>query len=167
MQNLRDDIAGPLYQHRGAHANIFLLDIVLVMQGRVGNHHTANGYRFQTCDRGQLAGAANLNFYPLDHCLGLLGREFMRNRPARRAGSRPQAVLPIQAVHLVDNTIDVIGQGTAPGLHFPMIGHHVSNAFVDFVCLYLKAPAFHGRQHAGMAGAGQSANLAPGISAKA
>ena len=54
--------------------------------------------------------------------LGLFGGEFMGQRPARCAADHAQALLPVAAVHLVDDAVDVIGQIGALGADLGMKG---------------------------------------------
>ena len=133
------------------------------MQGRVGNHHATDGNGFQARHRGQLAGPANLNIDSFDQGLGLLGGKLVGNRPARRARGRAQTILPVQAVDLVDDSIDVIGPGAAPRLGDAVVGHHLRRIHTDLMFLDLKAPGLHGRQDTGLGMAGQGTDLAPGI----
>ena len=71
----------------------------------------ADADRLQPPDRRQLAGAADLDVDRLERGLGLLGREFVRERPARRAGDLAEPLLPVEPVDLVDDAVDVEAAG--------------------------------------------------------
>ena len=109
-QHLRDDVAGALDAHGVADAHVQPLDLVLVVQGGARHRHAADGDRLQHRDRRQRAGAADLDDDVFQHGLRLLGGEFMRRGPARRAADEAQAALPVGAVDLVDHAVDVVGQ---------------------------------------------------------
>ncbi len=120
VENLRDDVAGTLHDDRVADADVVIvfadplagiadaLDIILVMQRRVGNDHAADGDRGQSRHRCQRAGAADLDVDILDRRERLLGGEFVGRRPARRARAETEARLQIEPVDLVDDTVDII-----------------------------------------------------------
>ena len=89
FNHLRDHVAGALYNHGVANAHVFASDLVLVMEGRVGDDDAADRHRLQFGHWRQGAGAAYLNFDIVDHSHGLLCRELVRHRPARRARHEP------------------------------------------------------------------------------
>ena len=60
LENLRDDVAGALHHHRVADAHVLARDLVLVVQGGVGDDDAADGHRLELGDRRQRAGAADL-----------------------------------------------------------------------------------------------------------
>ena len=74
------------------------------------DHDAADRDRLQLGDRRQRAGAADLDRRSLEHRLGLLGRELVRDRPARRAADEAQPLLPVEPVDLVDDAVDVVGR---------------------------------------------------------
>src|SRR6202011_4398582 len=83
-------------------------DVVLVVQGDVLHDDAADADRLELADRGERAGASDLDLDIPEHRHGALGREFMRDPPARRARHEAQAFLPIEAVDLVDHAVDVV-----------------------------------------------------------
>ena len=90
LDHLRDDVAGALDAHPVADAQAEPRDLVAVVERDVGDDHPADADRLQPPDRGQLAGAADLDVDRLQRGLGLLGREFVRERPsAARAPTWP------------------------------------------------------------------------------
>src|SRR6202000_3384400 len=56
--------------------------------------------------RGAGARARDLDAAQQGH--GALGREFVRDRPARRARHEAEPLLPVEAVDLVDDAVDVV-----------------------------------------------------------
>ena len=53
-------------------------------------------------------GAADLDFDVLDDGGGFFGREFMCDRPARRPRYEAEPLLPVEAVDLVDDAVDIV-----------------------------------------------------------
>ena len=82
LDHLRDDVAGALDPHPVADAQAEPGDLVAVVERDVGDDHPADADRLQPPDRSQLAGAADLDVDRLQRRLGLLGREFVRQRPS-------------------------------------------------------------------------------------
>ena len=115
-EHLRNDVAGALDGHRVADADIEPLDLLFVVQGRVLHHDAAHRHRLELGDRRQRAGAADLNLDVLDDGRRLLGREFVRDRPARIARHEAEPLLPVEAVDLVDDAVDVVIERGAFGL---------------------------------------------------
>ena len=86
------------------------LDVVLVVQGRARHHDAADGHRLELGDRRQRAGAPDLDPDRAHHGLGLLGRELVGDRPARRAADVAEPALPVEPVDLDHHAVDVVGQ---------------------------------------------------------
>ena len=110
LDDLRDDVAGALDRHGVADPHAEPLDLVLVVQGRVLHHHAADGDRLELGDRRQRAGAADLDLDVADDGRRPLGGELVRDRPARRARHKAETLLPVEAVDLVDDAVDVVGE---------------------------------------------------------
>ena len=119
VEHLRDDVAGALDDDGVADADVAALaqllavaadalDVVLVVQRRVLHDDAADGDRLELGDRRQRAGAADLDLDVLEDGGGLLGRELVRDRPARRARDEAEPLLPVEAVDLVDDAVDVV-----------------------------------------------------------
>ncbi len=124
-----------------ADAYVLALDLVLIVQRGVRHHHAADADRFQPRDRRQRAGAADLYVDGVDDSDGLLRREFMRDRPARRAGDEAEPFLPVEAVDLVDDAVDLIGKVRALLPHAFVVFENVGGAAADFRGLgFSKAP---------------------------
>ncbi len=119
IDDLRDHVAGALHDHGVADADVAAaadrlavvadaLDVVLVVQRGVLHHHAADRHRLELGDRRQRAGAPDLDLDVAQHGGRLLGREFVRDRPARAARDEAEALLPVEAVELVDDAVDVV-----------------------------------------------------------
>ena len=107
LDHLRDDVAGALDADAVADAQAQPRDLVAVVERDVGDDDAADADRLQPPDRGQLAGAPDLDVDRLQRRLGFLGGEFVRQRPARRARDLAEPLLPVEPVDLVDDAVDV------------------------------------------------------------
>ena len=125
LDHLRDDVAGALDADAVADAQAQPLDLVAVVERDVGDDHAADADRFQPPDRGQLAGAADLDVDRFERGLGLLGGEFVREPPARRAADLAEPLLPVEPVDLVDHAVDVERQVGPRLLDRAIMGEHV------------------------------------------
>ena len=96
--DLRDDVAGALHDDGVADADVLARDLVLVVQRRVGDDDAADGDRLEPGDRRQRAGAADLDLDVAQHRRRLLGRELVRDGPARRARDEAEPLLQIEPV---------------------------------------------------------------------
>jgi hypothetical protein len=116
-------------------------------------------------DRRQLAGAADLNIDTLDDCRCLLGREFMRDRPARTARNEPEPLLPIEPVHFIDDAVDVVGQFRARFLDLAIVLEQLVHApALLHERIGRQPPALHRGDGFRLRISGQFARLAPGVS---
>lgn len=85
IHDLRDDVPSPLQDHGVAYPQILALDLGLVMQGRIADLDAADDDGFEPRDRRQSTGAADLDLDVTQDRRHLLRREFVCDRPARRA----------------------------------------------------------------------------------
>ena len=88
--DLRDHVAGALDHHMVADADVLAADLVLVVQCRVGDDDPADGDRRQPRHRRQRACPPDLDVDGVENRFCLLGRKFVRQRPARRAPTWPR-----------------------------------------------------------------------------
>ena len=96
----------------------------------------------------------------------------MRQRPARAAADRAQALLPVEAIDLVDDAVDIEGEVGAAVADAPVIGEHGGEVGAQRRRLVeAKAEAREARAHLPQGRAeGQAilaAHLAPGIGGEA
>jgi hypothetical protein len=91
--DLRDDVAGALDDHRIADPHVFAGDFVRVMQGGALHHHPADRDRFEHRGRGQRALASDRDHDAAHDRLRLLGGKFVRERPAWRPAAHTEPVL--------------------------------------------------------------------------
>ena len=132
LDHLRDDIARTLDRHAVAGAHPEPRDFVAVVQRHFGDHHAAHGDRGEPSDRGQLAGAADLDVDRFQSGLRLLGRELARDRPARGLGDEAEPLLPVEPVDLVDHPIDIIRQVGASLLDRAVVLQHLCSTCAAF-----------------------------------
>ena len=127
FDHLRDDVAGALDAHAVADAQAEPCDLVAVVERDVGDDDAADADGLEAPDRRQLAGAADLDVDRFERGLGFLGREFVRERPARSAGDLAEPLLPVQSLDFVDDAIDVVGQIGADALDLAIMREHLLN----------------------------------------
>ena len=125
LDHLRDDVAGALDRHRVADPHVEPLDLVLVVQRRVLHHHAADRDRLELGDRRQRAGAADLDLDVAHDGRRLLGGELVRDRPARAARHEAEPLLPVEAVDLVDDAVDVVVERGALRLDLAVEGQQL------------------------------------------
>src|ERR1700761_3524322 len=105
-----DGVADPdvaaLAQHLALVADA--LDVVLIVQRDVLHDDAADADRLELADRRERAGAADLDLDVAQHGHGALGGKFVRDRPAGRARDEAEPLLPVDAIDLVDDAVDVI-----------------------------------------------------------
>ena len=118
--NLRDDIARPLHNHRVANAHIFPGNFIFVVQRGIGHHNTSDCNGPQPCHRRQRTRAPHLNIDTLQNGRGLLRRKLVGHGPARTARHEPQPHLQTKIIDLVNHAINIIAQ-TAPLAFNPAI----------------------------------------------
>ena len=80
------------------------------MKRRIGDDDAADGDGIELGDRGQGTGAPDLDLDVVEDGRRLLGRKFVRDRPARRARDETQPLLQGKIVDLIDDTIDVVAE---------------------------------------------------------
>ena len=82
MIDFGDNISGLLNHDLVANPDILVDDVVLVMEGRPGDHGACQQDRLKLCHRRQSAGTAHLHRDVPHSGHGLLGRELVSNGPA-------------------------------------------------------------------------------------
>src|SRR5207244_13389615 len=83
-------------------------DVILIVQRDVLHDDAADPDRLELADRRERSGAADLDLDIAQHGHGALGREFVRDGPARRARDEAEPLLPVDAVDLVDDAVAVV-----------------------------------------------------------
>ena len=167
-QDLRDDVAGTLHDHHVAGAHVQPLDLVGIVQGGARNHHAADIDRLEIGDRRQRAGAADRDQDAVQPRARLLGREFVGHRPARGAAHETEALLPIDAVDLVDDAVDVVGQRRPFDAHLAIeLAHLFGRAAELGQRVDLEAPLLQQLEILGVRLPRARLGLAPGIGEEA
>ena len=128
------------------------------------HHDAADGDRLERRDRGQGALPPDRDQDVAQHRLRLLGREFVRERPARRAADHAEPLLQGEVVDLVDDAVDVVGQRRAIGGDVVVIGQHLVDAAAQPRAIVDGQPPFAElRQSFRVSAREGGARLAPGI----
>ena len=163
--DLRDHVAGALHDDRIADPHVLAADLVLVVQGRALHDDAADRHRFEHRGRGQRALASDRDHDAAHHGLRLLGGEFMRQRPARRAAAHAEPGLQREIVELVDDAVDVVGQFGAACGHLLVIGQHLGDPAAQTRMLVDREPPFAGSAPSAslVRARKRPARLAPGI----
>ncbi len=135
--DLGDHVARAIDRHPVADADVAPLadrlaaavaagDVVLVVQCRIGDDDAADGDGQQARDRGQRAGAADLDVDAFEPGRRPLRRKLVRQRPARRRRAKAEPRLQVEPVELVDDAVDVIAQRRAPRLDLAILRQHLA-----------------------------------------
>src|SRR6516164_9352214 len=119
IDDLRDDVAGALdydgiadpdiaalAQHLALVADA--LDVILIVQRDILHDDAADPDRLELADGRKRAGASHLDLDVAQHGHRALGRAFVGDRPARRARDEAEPLLPIDAIDLVDDAVDIV-----------------------------------------------------------
>ena len=122
-QDLRDHVPGPPHHHPVAHPHVLAGDLVLVVQGRVGDRDPADEHRLEPRHRGERPGPPHLDVDGEEPGDRLLRRELVGQRPAGGPRHRPEAALVFEAVDLVDDPVDLVAEPFPPGLDLAVVGH--------------------------------------------
>ena len=179
VDDLRNHVAGALDDDGVADPDIAALaqllavaadalDVVLVVQRDVLHDDAADADRLELADRRERAGAADLDLDIPQHGDGALGRKFVRDRPARRARYEAEALLPVEAVDLVDDAVDVVVELGALLLDLAMERDQLLDRMAEFgQRIGLETAALEPADHAGLGILRHLAHLAPGVGEKA
>src|SRR6185312_1275692 len=133
VDHLRDHVARALDHHGVADPDVAALaqhlalvadalDVILIVQRHVLHDDAADADRLQLADGREGTSAADLDLDVAQHRGGALGGEFMRDAPAWRARHEAEPFLPIDAIDLVDDAIDVVVEPGAAFLDLAMEG---------------------------------------------
>jgi len=179
VDHLRNDVAGALDDDGVADPDIAALaqllavaadtpDVILVVQRDVLHDDAADANRLQLADRREGAGAADLDLDIPEHGHGALGRKLVRDRPARRARHEAEPFLPVEAVDLVDDAVDVVVEPGPLLLDLAMKGDQLLGGMTELgQRVGLEAAALEPADHAGLRGFRHRAHLAPGVGEEA
>src|SRR5467141_2851508 len=179
VNNLRNDVAGALDDHGVADPDIAALaqffamaadapDVILVVQRDVLHDDAADADRFELADRRERAGASDLDLDIPEHGHGALGRKLVRDRPARRARHEAEPLLPVDAIDLVDDAVDVVVEMGPLGFDLAMEGEQLFDRIAKLgERIGPEAAALEPFDHAGLGSFRHVAHLAPGIGKEA
>ena len=119
LDHVGDHIARALDQHRVAHADIFLPDLVLVVEARPADRHPGQLHRLEQRRRSEGPRLPDVDL-DLEHPgRGLARRELEGDGPARVVRRRAQPPLLFQRVHLHHHAVGVVAEAVALGFQGP------------------------------------------------
>src|SRR6266849_3945934 len=179
VHHLRNDVAGALDDDGVADPDIAALaqllamaadspDVILVVQRDVLHDDAADADRLKLADRRERAGAPDLNLDIPEHGHGALGRKLVGDRPARRARHEAEALLPVDAIDLVDDAIDVVVEMRPLGFYLAMESEQLFDGIAKLgERIGLEAAALEPFDHARLGIFRHFAHLAPGIGKEA
>src|SRR5262249_33175132 len=125
----------------------------------------ANRNRVELGDRGERTGASNLDVNVAQYGSRLLGRKFVGDREARRAGDEAQALLEIKPVELIDDAIDVVVEPCPAALDVAIgLEHFFDRVGEARQGIEAKAPILHCLVNPPLRLRRQTRDLAPTIS---
>ena len=179
VDHLRDHVAGALDDDGIADPDIAALaqllavaadalDVVLIVQRDVLHDDAADADRLKLADRREGAGAPDLDLDIPEHGHGALGRELVRDRPARRARHEAETLLPVDPVDLVDDAVDIVIELAALFLDLAMKGDQLLDRVTEFrQRIGPEAAALEPADHAGLGVCRHRGHFAPGVGEKA
>ena len=113
--DLGNHVARAAHDHGVADPHVLARELVHVVQRRVADRDAADEHRLQARDRRQRAGAADLELArPATVVVSSCAGNLCATRPARRARDEAEVALPVEAVHLVDDAVDLVAERVAP-----------------------------------------------------
>src|SRR5205823_56097 len=179
IDHLRNDVAGALDHDGVADPDIAALaqllavaadtpDVILIVQRDVLHDDAADADRLQLADRRERAGAADLNLDVAQYRHGPFGRKLVRDAPARRARDETEPLLPVDAVDLVDDAVDVVVEMRSLFLDLAVEGDQLFGGVTKLgQRIGLEAAALEPVDHAALPIFRHRAHLAPGIGEEA
>ena len=108
--DLRDDLACLTHGDGIADAQCFLIDKILIMQGRPADRRARQRHRIKDTRRRQHTGAPHVDLHRSQHRFLFLRRIFERHRPFRKFRRAAQRLPLCKAIHLYNSAVDIVGQ---------------------------------------------------------
>ncbi len=106
--DFRNDVSGPLDKHGVTDFELFPMHFSFIVQGGATDHNATNPHRIEHGNRGDRAGASDIEVNVKQAGRGLRGREFPGKSPARAAGFVAESGLDGKGIHLDDQAVDLI-----------------------------------------------------------
>src|SRR5215467_7723537 len=143
VHDLRNDVARALNDNGIADADVAAvsqrlavaadaLDVVFIVQGDILHDHSTHADGIEFADGRKRSGAADLKFDIVENGHGAFGRKFVGDPPARRARNETKPLLPIDAVDLVDDAVDVVIELGPTFLDLAMKGDELLGRVAEF-----------------------------------
>ena len=111
--DFRDNLAGLLNDHGVADAHVKPANLVFIVQRGTLDRRASEEDRFQFRDRGECAGAADLDGDGFELRLGLVGRILEGHAPARRFGRGAKPLAQRDGIEFDDCAIGFVGKVVA------------------------------------------------------
>ena len=105
--DLGDHVAGPADDDGVALAHVLAPDLLLVVQGGVGDRDAAHDHGVEHRERRDLARAARVHVDVLEQGGALLGRELVGDGPPRGVAGGTELALQVDLVDLDDGAVDL------------------------------------------------------------
>ncbi len=135
LHDVGNYVAGPLYQHRIAEAEVFVANKILIVQAHGRDGDACQRYGIELGYRRDATHFAHLKFYVEEFGGGLFGLEFEGNGPARMVRRTACPLLQIELVglhHHAVNFVSVLFAAVLPVVakhsYFSYVGAHFSLA---------------------------------------
>ncbi len=109
LDDVRDDVTGPLQQNVVAQSQVLFTNEVLIVQTHAADHDAGQGDRLGLGHGGDGPDLANLVFHVQQAGRGLAGGEFVGDRPAGVMAGVAGPLLQFELVHLHDHAVDLVG----------------------------------------------------------
>ncbi len=110
LHHFRNDVPGATHEDRVANPHVLAVQLIHVVQGRVAHRYAADEYRFEPGHGRQCPSPTHLELDVADDGEFFFRRKLVRDRPARCPRDESQNLLIVQAIDLVDDTVDVVAQ---------------------------------------------------------
>ena len=121
LHYFRDHVTGTAHDHGVTVAHVQACDVVGVVQGGTGDGDAAHMHRLHQRPRRDRTGATDVDLDRFHHRGLLLGRELVRDGPARRPRDEAHLALAGVVVQLVDHAIDIERQAVACFADAPVV----------------------------------------------
>ena len=129
--HLRNHVTRAPHDHGIADPHVLARELIHVVQGHVAHGDAADEHGLEPRDGRQRPGTPNLELDRADDGRRLLGLELVRDGPAWGASNVTELALPVDAIHLVYDSVDIVGERVTALGHPGVIGEAALGALHD------------------------------------